>query len=107
ELSVEDVERAVELLLLPPVKLLPLCLPHLERSGAGRVIAITSAAVLEPTAHLALSNIVRPGVTGWAKTLPRELGPRGISRDDVVCAQSDDAGVGYPIALLASPACAV
>src|SRR5438132_4092744 len=43
ELSVEDVERAIELLLLPPVKLLPLCLPHLERSGAGRVIAITSA----------------------------------------------------------------
>ena len=26
-----------------------------------------------------LSNIVRPGVTGWAKTLSRELGPKGIT----------------------------
>ena len=79
ELTPEAVEQAVELLLLPPVRLLALCLPHLEQSGRGRVIAITSAAVLEPTAHLALSNTIRPGVTGWAKTLARELGPRGIT----------------------------
>jgi 3-oxoacyl-[acyl-carrier protein] reductase len=79
DLTTEDVERAVELLLLPPVKLLSLCLAHLERSRFGRVIAITSSAVLEPTEHLALSNIVRPGVTGWAKSLARELGPRGIT----------------------------
>ena len=79
DLSIDDVERAVELLLLPPIKLLSLCLPHLEQSPAGRLIAITSSAVLEPTEHLALSNIVRPGVTGWAKTLARELGPRGIT----------------------------
>src|ERR671925_41787 len=79
ELTVESVERAVELLLLPPVTLLPLCLPHLERGGAGRIIAITSVAAIEPTDHLALSNVVRPGVTGWAKSLARELGPRGIT----------------------------
>ncbi|MFN2629147.1 MAG: SDR family oxidoreductase [Gaiellaceae bacterium] len=79
DLTVEAVERAVELLLLPPVLLLRICLPYLERSGSGRVIAITSAAALEPTAHLALSNIVRPSVTGWAKSLSRELGPKGIT----------------------------
>jgi 3-oxoacyl-[acyl-carrier protein] reductase len=43
------------------------------------VVCITSAAVKEPTAHLALSNTIRPGVTGWAKTLARELGPTGIT----------------------------
>jgi 3-oxoacyl-[acyl-carrier protein] reductase len=79
DLTVEEVERAVELLLLPPVLLLRLCLPHLERSGSGRVIALTSMAVKEPTANLALSNIVRAGVTGWAKTLSRELGPKNIT----------------------------
>jgi 3-oxoacyl-[acyl-carrier protein] reductase len=78
-LAVEDVEGAVALLLLPPVHLLQLCLPHLERSGGGRVIALTSMAVKEPNPHLALSNIVRPGVTGWAKTLSRELGAKGIT----------------------------
>ena len=51
----------------------------LERSEAGRIICITSAAVKEPTAHLALSNTIRPGVTGWAKTLARELGPKRIT----------------------------
>jgi 3-oxoacyl-[acyl-carrier protein] reductase len=79
ELTVDAVEQAVELLLLPPIRLLGLCLPHLERSNAGRVIAITSIAVLEPVEHLPLSNMIRPGVTGWAKTLSRELGPKGIT----------------------------
>ncbi|TML88875.1 MAG: SDR family oxidoreductase [Actinobacteria bacterium] len=79
DLTVEAVEHAVELLLLPPVLLLRLLLPDLERSGSGRLIAITSIAVREPNENLVLSNIVRPGVTGWAKTLSRELGPKGIT----------------------------
>jgi 3-oxoacyl-[acyl-carrier protein] reductase len=79
DLTVEAVEHAVELLLLPPVLLVRLLLPYLERSGSGRVIAITSVAVREPTEHLALSNIVRPGVTGWTKSPSRELGPKGIT----------------------------
>jgi 3-oxoacyl-[acyl-carrier protein] reductase len=75
----EALEHAFALLLAPPVRLLRLCLPYLEESPAGRVICITSAAVKEPTTHLALSNTLRPGVTGWAKTLARELGPRAIT----------------------------
>jgi 3-oxoacyl-[acyl-carrier protein] reductase len=79
DITVDTLEQAIELLLLPPVRLLPLCLPYLERSGAGRLIAITSVVVLEPSDHLALSNVIRPGVTAWAKTLSRELGPKGIT----------------------------
>ena len=75
----EALEHAFALLLAPPVRLLRLCLPYLEESPAGRVICITSAAVKEPTTHLALSNTLRPGVTGWAKTLARELGPKAIT----------------------------
>jgi 3-oxoacyl-[acyl-carrier protein] reductase len=75
----ERLEAAFELLLLPAVRLVRLCLPHLERSPGGRIVCITSAAVKEPTPHLALSNTLRPGVTGWAKTLARELGPKGIT----------------------------
>jgi 3-oxoacyl-[acyl-carrier protein] reductase len=79
EIDDEALERAFELVLQPFVRLVLLCLPHLERSGAGRIVCITSAAVKEPTAHLALSNTLRPGVTGYAKTLARELGPKGIT----------------------------
>src|SRR5438067_4248035 len=42
------VESAVELLLLPVVRLTNLCLPHLEQSGRGRVVNIESRSVREP-----------------------------------------------------------
>jgi 3-oxoacyl-[acyl-carrier protein] reductase len=40
---------------------------------------VTSSTVREPIDNLALSNSVRPGVMGWAKSLARELGPKGIT----------------------------
>jgi 3-oxoacyl-[acyl-carrier protein] reductase len=78
-LTAEAIEEAVELLLVPAVRLVDLCLPHLVKSEAGRILVFTSTAATEPVEHIALSNAVRPGVTGWAKTLSRELGPRGIT----------------------------
>ena len=75
----ERVEEAVELLLAPLVRLVDLCLPHLVQSGNGRILVFTSSAVKEPTEHLALSNTIRPGVTGYAKSLARELGPQGVT----------------------------
>ncbi len=79
EVTPDALEQAIELMLTPAVRLVGLCLPHLDRSDAGRIIAITSIAAKEPTAHLALSNSLRPAVTGWLKTLATELGPRGIT----------------------------
>jgi 3-oxoacyl-[acyl-carrier protein] reductase len=75
----ESIRGALELLVVPAVRLVTLCLPYLERSPAGRIIGITSLAAKEPTAHLALSNSIRPGLTGWFKTLANELGPQGIT----------------------------
>jgi 3-oxoacyl-[acyl-carrier protein] reductase len=75
----EALEEAVELLFLPGLRLIELCLPHLVESPGGRILIFTSLAALEPSEHLALSNAVRPGVTGWAKTLSRELGPHGVT----------------------------
>ena len=67
------------LLLLAPIRLVRLCRPHLEASGHGRVIAITSSAVKEPVDNLALSSGVRPGLVGWLKVAARELGPAGVT----------------------------
>jgi 3-oxoacyl-[acyl-carrier protein] reductase len=78
-LTPEAVEAAVELLLTSHVRLVGLCLPHLQASGRGRIIAIESSSVREPLANLALSNAVRPGVVGWLKTLAWELGPDGVT----------------------------
>jgi len=79
ELTPESLEAAVQLLLVSVVRLTGLCLPYLKQSPAGRIVNITSSTVREPIDNLALSNAVRPGVVGWAKSLARELGPLGIT----------------------------
>jgi 3-oxoacyl-[acyl-carrier protein] reductase len=79
ELDAAKVESAVRLLLVSIVNLTGLCLPHLERSPAGRIVTVTSSTVREPIDNLALSNTVRPGIVGWSKSLARELGPTGIT----------------------------
>jgi 3-oxoacyl-[acyl-carrier protein] reductase len=47
------------------------------------VINIESSSVREPIDNLALSNAVRPGVIGWAKTLAREIGPQKITVNSI------------------------
>jgi 3-oxoacyl-[acyl-carrier protein] reductase len=85
----ENVLATVELLLVSVVRLTGLCLPHLERSGRGRIVNVTSSSVREPIDSLALSNAVRPGVIGWAKTLARELGPAGITVNSIAPGRID------------------
>jgi 3-oxoacyl-[acyl-carrier protein] reductase len=75
----DGLETAFELLLASAVRLVRLCLPHLQESPAGRIVAITSSTAKEPTAHLALSNAIRPGLVGWLKMLSREVGPKGVT----------------------------
>jgi 3-oxoacyl-[acyl-carrier protein] reductase len=88
-LTAEAVEDAVALLLVSAIRLTELCLPHLEASGRGRVINIESSSVREPLDDLALSNAVRPGVVGWAKTLAREVGASGITVNTIAPGRID------------------
>jgi 3-oxoacyl-[acyl-carrier protein] reductase len=83
EVTEESLEAAVDLLLVSAFRLTTLCLPHLRRSGRGRVINITSSSVRQPIENLALSNAVRPGVIGWAKTLSQEVGADGITVNSI------------------------
>ncbi|MFI1967532.1 oxidoreductase [Streptomyces cinnamoneus] len=47
--------------------------------GEGGVIAfVLSSSVYEPVPGLTISNGLRPGLAGFAKSLSRELAPRGI-----------------------------
>jgi len=45
-------------------------------AGYGRFIHVLSTAAREPIAGLGLSNTVRAGMIGWAKTLAKELPPQ-------------------------------
>jgi 3-oxoacyl-[acyl-carrier protein] reductase len=79
----------VQLLLVSPVTLTNLCLPHLRASGRGRIVNITSSTVREPVDNLALSNAVRPGLVGWAKSLAREVGPEGVTVNSIAPGRID------------------
>jgi 3-oxoacyl-[acyl-carrier protein] reductase len=52
-------------------------------------VNITSWSVREPIPHLMLSNAIRPGVVGWAKTLSHELGPDGITVNTIAPGKID------------------
>jgi 3-oxoacyl-[acyl-carrier protein] reductase len=80
---------AFELSLNAAVRLTRLALPHLRSSGRGRVVNIASWSVREPIPHLMLSNAIRPGVVGWAKTLAHELGPDGITVNTIAPGKID------------------
>jgi 3-oxoacyl-[acyl-carrier protein] reductase len=92
-LTPEQVESAAQLLLVSVVRLTGLCLPYLERSEAGRIVNVTSSTVKEPSDNLVLSNAVRPGVIGWAKTLSREVGTHGITVNSIAPGRIDTARI--------------
>jgi len=70
---------ALELNLLSAVRLCRLVAPKMAEQGWGRILLITSVAVRNPIDGLGLSNAARAGATGFAKTLARELAPRGVT----------------------------
>jgi 3-oxoacyl-[acyl-carrier protein] reductase len=59
-------------------------LPGMKAAGWGRIVNIISTSVKEPIANLGVSNTVRGAVAGWAKTLASELGPFGITVNNVL-----------------------
>jgi 3-oxoacyl-[acyl-carrier protein] reductase len=68
-----------ETVFLGAVRLARAAASALDEGGDGGVIGfVLSGSVREPIPGLAVSNGLRPGLAGYAKTLAAELGPRGI-----------------------------
>ena len=76
-------QAAFELNLLSTVRLIRLVLPHMRKTGSGRIITIVSTSVKQPIDGLLLSNAIRTGVVGLAKTLSVELAPDNITVNNV------------------------
>ncbi|MQA94592.1 MAG: SDR family oxidoreductase [Streptosporangiales bacterium] len=77
--TLDDYRSALELSMLGHIGMVSAALPHLRRAGWGRVVMIASETVRDLIPRFALSNIVRTGLVGYAKTLVHELGPAGIT----------------------------
>jgi 3-oxoacyl-[acyl-carrier protein] reductase len=77
-------QDAFELLLLNVVRMVRAAWPQLRASGHGRVVNVASTSVREPINGLILSNSLRAGVVGLAKTLADELAPDQITVNTVL-----------------------
>src|SRR3954469_2302407 len=71
-------QNAFELLLLSVVRTVRLVVPSMRARGGGAILVGTSSTVKEPVPSLALSNVMRAGVTALVKTLSLELAVDGI-----------------------------
>ena len=74
----EQWQKAFEQNLLSFTRIVQAAAPEMKKAGYGRVITIASSSIKQPIPNLALSNALRAGVWGIAKTLSRELAPQGI-----------------------------
>ena len=90
--------------------------PAMREQRWGRVVAITSIAVRQPIASLILSNTARAGVTGFLKTLAREIAADGVTVNSLLpglhateriaslYGDNGDPGAGIPAGTIGDPA---
>jgi 3-oxoacyl-[acyl-carrier protein] reductase len=81
--SMEDWLSAVDLNLMSTVFFARHVLPIMRGRQWGRLITISSVAVLQPIANLVLSNAVRSAVRGLVKTLSNEYAPYNVLVNNV------------------------
>jgi 3-oxoacyl-[acyl-carrier protein] reductase len=83
EANLDVFRRAFELNALSAIRFAKLVLPGMLERKWGRIINITSVSVKQPIDGLLLSNTVRAGLTGWAKTVSNEVAAQGVTVNNV------------------------
>jgi 3-oxoacyl-[acyl-carrier protein] reductase len=76
-------QKAFELNLLSFARTSRLVLPHMQKTGSGRIINIISGSVKAVLASSVLSTAMRMGVVGMAKLMADEFGPYNITVNNV------------------------
>ncbi len=56
----------------------------MRKAGFGRIINIISTSVIQPIRGLGVSNVTRGAVGNWGRTLAAELGPYGITVNNIL-----------------------
>ena len=83
EADLDLFRQAFEQNALSAIRLAKLVLPGMLERKWGRIINITSVSVKQPIDGLLLSNTVRAGLTGWAKTVSNEVAAQGVTVNNV------------------------
>jgi len=83
DLNFKDWTSAFEQVLMSVVKFSSLIVPEMILREWGRIINITSVSVKQPIDNLMLSNSLRSGVIGFAKTLSNEVAKFNITVNNI------------------------
>ncbi|GAA4423006.1 SDR family oxidoreductase [Pontibacter saemangeumensis] len=84
EASPDEFLKAFNMHLINNHQMTQAVVPLMKKAGYGRIINIISTSVKEPIAGLGVSNTTRGAVASWAKTMASELGPYGITVNNVL-----------------------
>ena len=82
--AVEDFEKAFHQHLLASHVLVQAVIEGMKSEKYGRIINVISTSVKQPIKGLGVSNTIRAAVANWAKTLAGELGPLGITVNNIL-----------------------
>ncbi len=82
--EVAEFENAFRMHLVCNQILVQSVVPGMQQEGYGRIINIISTSVKQPIDGLGVSNTIRGAVANWSKTLANELGPHGITVNNVL-----------------------
>lgn len=83
ETSMAEWDSAFQTNLRSVVTFAQAAIPHMQRTGWGRIVTVTSYTAKQPVPGLVLSNAIRPGVAGLVRSLATEFGKDGITVNNV------------------------
>jgi 3-oxoacyl-[acyl-carrier protein] reductase len=84
QLTREQWEEATRLTLFSAIELARQVLPGMKARSWGRILNITSITVKQPVESLMLSNSLRAGLTGFARTLANEVAADGVTVNNIL-----------------------
>jgi 3-oxoacyl-[acyl-carrier protein] reductase len=81
--DIDAYQTGLDLSLLSVVGMARSSIPAMQANGWGRFVAITSLSVRQPIGNIILSNTARAGLTGFLKTVAREVAGDGVTVNTV------------------------
>jgi 3-oxoacyl-[acyl-carrier protein] reductase len=87
--TLETWKKSADLTLFSAIEVTRAVVPYMMKAKWGRIIFITSVAVKQPIDNLIISNCLRAGVTGFAKSISSEFAGHGITVNTVCPGYTD------------------
>ncbi|TAN26907.1 MAG: SDR family oxidoreductase [Actinomycetota bacterium] len=81
--DLDDYRKAIDSNMLSSIELSRAAVPYMESANWGRIIAITSLWVRQPSPGLILSNAARTGLTAFFKTMAQAVASRNITANTI------------------------